>query len=60
MADITTTLTLGDRDQKIISDLKEIIGEKTKAGVIRYAVRELHKNFFGSLISKEIKKRQQK
>lgn len=45
----TTTLVLSDLDRKMIAELSQAIGEKTIVAVVRFALRETYKNFFGKL-----------
>ena len=51
----TTTLVLSDLDRKMIAELSQAIGEKTIVAVVRFALRETYKNFFGKLCSIENK-----
>lgn len=53
MKERQTTICLNELDWQMIDELKPIIGEKTLIAVLRYAIRSLHRNFFGEIVPKE-------
>lgn len=47
MSDRTTTITITEVDDRLINDLKKVIGEKNLGTIIRFCIREQHKKIFG-------------
>lgn len=52
MKERQTTICLNELDWQMIDELKPVIGEKTLIAVLRYAIRSLHRNFFGEIAHK--------
>ena len=52
MKERQTTICLNELDWQMIDELKPVIGEKTLIAVLRYAIRALHRNFFGEIVHK--------
>lgn len=55
MKERQTTICLNELDWRMIGELKPVMGEKTLIAVLRYALRETYKSFFGRMCTIENK-----
>lgn len=47
MKERSTTMMVNEVDERMINELKPVLGEKLMIGVLRFCLREMYKKIFG-------------